>query len=48
MKIPGVFAVERKYLLKNTPAEQLIGIVKENQTELKNGIQTRNFLHKPL
>lgn len=34
LKIPGVFAVERKYLLEKTPAEQLIGIVKENNQEL--------------
>jgi cell division protein FtsI/penicillin-binding protein 2 len=43
MKIPGVFAVERKYLLKNTPAEQLIGIVKENQTELKKRYPDKEF-----
>lgn len=34
LKIPGVFAVERKYALSDILAEQLIGITGENQTEL--------------
>lgn len=43
LKIPGVFAVERKYLLENTPAEQLIGVVKENQTELIKRYPDKDF-----
>lgn len=35
LKIPGIFAVEKKYNLADYPAEQLIGIVRENPTELK-------------
>ncbi|WP_210366936.1 penicillin-binding transpeptidase domain-containing protein [Bacillus sp. REN3] len=35
MKIPGVFAVERKYPLSNIPAAQLLGVVGENEGELK-------------
>lgn len=35
LHIPGVFAVEKKYNLSDYPAEQLIGIVRENPEELK-------------
>ena len=35
LKIPGVFAVERKFPIKNIPAEQLIGLAAENPTEIK-------------
>ncbi|WP_174730033.1 peptidoglycan D,D-transpeptidase FtsI family protein [Mesobacillus harenae] len=31
LKIPGVFAVEQKYDVKKNPAEQLLGIVGENE-----------------
>jgi penicillin-binding protein 4B len=43
LKIPGVFAVERKYLLEKTPAEQLIGIVKENQQELSKRYPDKEY-----
>lgn len=35
LKIPGVFAVQRKYSIQQNPAEQLIGIVRENPELLK-------------
>lgn len=35
LKIPGVFAVERKFPIKNIPAEQLIGLAAENPAEIK-------------
>ncbi|NHM30409.1 peptidoglycan D,D-transpeptidase FtsI family protein [Neobacillus terrae] len=35
LKIPGVFAVERKFPIKNIPAEQLIGLAAENPSEIK-------------
>jgi penicillin-binding protein 4B len=35
LHIPGVFAVNKKYNVTNYPAQQLIGIVRENPTELK-------------
>jgi penicillin-binding protein 4B len=48
LKIPGVFAVERKYLLDDTPAEQLIGLVKENQSELKKRYPEKELPAKTL
>ncbi|MDZ5470890.1 penicillin-binding transpeptidase domain-containing protein (plasmid) [Bacillus sp. 31A1R] len=36
LKIPGVFAVERKYALSEYPAEQLLGIIGENEKVLKS------------
>ncbi|MBU8879484.1 penicillin-binding protein 2 [Bacillus sp. FJAT-29790] len=35
LQIPGVFAVEKKYNLKQNPAEQLIGITGENEIVLR-------------
>jgi cell division protein FtsI/penicillin-binding protein 2 len=35
LKIPGVFAIERKYSKANYPAEQLIGITGENEKVVK-------------
>jgi penicillin-binding protein 4B len=35
LKIPGVFAVERKYELAKLPAEQLIGLIRENPKEIE-------------
>ncbi|MGJ7921459.1 peptidoglycan D,D-transpeptidase FtsI family protein [Neobacillus sp. LXY-4] len=43
LKVPGVFAVKRKYLLANTPAEQLIGLVKENQQELNERYPDKEY-----
>lgn len=43
LKIPGVFAVDRKYLPETILAEQLIGIVKENQSELKKRYPDKDF-----
>jgi penicillin-binding protein 4B len=43
LTIPGVFAVERRYLLENTPAEQLIGVVKENGAELKKRYPDKDY-----
>jgi cell division protein FtsI/penicillin-binding protein 2 len=43
LKIPGVFAVERKYLLKKAPAEQLIGLVKQNYEELKRRYPDKEY-----
>ncbi|MFD2446152.1 peptidoglycan D,D-transpeptidase FtsI family protein [Bacillus sp. CGMCC 1.16607] len=34
LHIPGVFAVEKKYSIADYPAEQLIGIIRENPNEL--------------
>ncbi|WP_318508289.1 penicillin-binding protein 2 [Bacillus sp. T3] len=48
LEIPGVFAVERKYLLEKTPAEQLIGIVKENQQELAKRYPDKEFPQQTL
>lgn len=36
LKIPGVFAVERKFERSGIPAEQLIGMIGENPNELSN------------
>jgi penicillin-binding protein 4B len=35
LQIPGVFAVNKKYNLSDYPAQQLIGIIRENPNELK-------------
>ncbi len=35
LKIPGVFAVEKKYRLTDNPAEHLLGITGENETVLR-------------
>lgn len=35
LHIPGVFAVNKKYNLTDYPAQQLIGIIRENPNELK-------------
>jgi penicillin-binding protein 4B len=48
MEIPGVFAVERKYPLKKTPAEQLLGIIGENETLLKSRYGDKDFLPRTL
>ncbi|NMD70610.1 penicillin-binding protein 2 [Bacillus sp. DNRA2] len=48
LKIPGVFAVERKYLLAKTPAEQLIGITKQNNQELAKRYPDKEYPGKTL
>ncbi|WP_066049938.1 peptidoglycan D,D-transpeptidase FtsI family protein [Robertmurraya korlensis] len=46
LKIPGVFAVERKYSLTEYPAEQLIGITGENSTELQKRYPDKDLVEK--
>lgn len=35
LQIPGVFAVDKQYMMEDFPAEHLIGIIGENEQELK-------------
>jgi penicillin-binding protein 4B len=48
LKIPGVFAVERKYPLSNTQAEQLIGITGENSKLLEERYGDKEFSPRTL
>lgn len=48
MKIPGVFAVERKYPLDKIPAAQLLGIIGENESLLKSRYGEKDFLPRTL
>ncbi|RSD24116.1 peptidoglycan D,D-transpeptidase FtsI family protein [Mesobacillus subterraneus] len=48
MEIPGVFAVERKYPLERIPAAQLLGIIGENDGELKTRYGDKEFLPRTL
>lgn len=48
MKIPGVFAVERKYPLDKIPAAQLLGIIGENENLLKSRYGEKDFLPRTL
>lgn len=48
MEIPGVFAVERKYPLEKVPAAQLLGIIGENENELKARYGEKDFLPRTL
>jgi cell division protein FtsI/penicillin-binding protein 2 len=48
MKIPGVFAVERKYPLVKIPAAQLLGIIGENENLLKSRYGEKGFLPRTL
>lgn len=48
MKIPGVFAVERKYPLEKIPAAQLLGIIGENEGLLKSRYGEKDFLPRTL
>ena len=48
LKIPGVFAVEKKYFLDSRPAEQLIGVVKENKAELEKRYPEKEFSQQTL
>ncbi len=46
LKIPGVFAVERKYSLNEYPAEQLIGITGQNTAELQKRYPDKDLLEQ--
>jgi penicillin-binding protein 4B len=46
LKIPGVFAVERKYSLTEFPAEQLIGITGENAEELQKRYPDKDLVEQ--
>lgn len=46
LKIPGVFAVERKYSLTEYPAEQLIGITGQNAAELQKRYPDKDLLEQ--
>ncbi|MGI8383258.1 peptidoglycan D,D-transpeptidase FtsI family protein [Robertmurraya sp. P23] len=46
LKIPGVFAVERKYSLTEYPAEQLIGITGQNTVELQKRYPDKDLLEQ--
>ncbi|MHC0035821.1 peptidoglycan D,D-transpeptidase FtsI family protein [Pseudoneobacillus sp. C159] len=48
LKIPGVFAVQKKYNLASYPAEQLIGIVRENPSELKRRYPEKELSNQTL
>ncbi|HAQ06023.1 MAG TPA: penicillin-binding protein [Bacillus bacterium] len=48
MKLPGVFAVERKYPLAKTPAAQLLGITGENDGLLESRYGEKDFLPRTL
>jgi penicillin-binding protein 4B len=48
LKIPGVFAVERKYPLEQVPAAQLLGIIGENEGELQTRYGDKEFLPRTL
>jgi penicillin-binding protein 4B len=45
-KIPGVFAVEKKFDLKKNPAEHLIGIIGENEKVLKSRYPDKKMSEK--
>jgi penicillin-binding protein 4B len=48
LHIPGVFAVEKKYNIADYPAEQLIGIVRENPNELKRRYPDKELSNQTL
>jgi penicillin-binding protein 4B len=48
LHIPGVFAVNKKYNLAEYPAEQLIGIVRENPNELKRRYPDKELSNQTL
>jgi penicillin-binding protein 4B len=48
LHIPGVFAVEKKYNLTEYPAEQLIGIVRENPKVLKERYPEKELSNETL
>jgi len=48
LKIPGVFAIEKKFERSEVPAEQLIGLTGENPKELKNRYPNKELSEKTL
>ncbi|WHY76280.1 penicillin-binding transpeptidase domain-containing protein [Neobacillus sp. WH10] len=48
LKIPGVFAIEKKFERSEVPAEQLIGLTGENPKELKNRYPNKDLSEKTL
>lgn len=48
LKIPGVFAIERKFERSDVPAEQLIGLTGENVKELKKRYPNKELSEKTL
>ncbi len=46
LKIPGVFAVERKYSVTEYPAEQLIGITGQNTAELQKRYPDKDLVEQ--
>jgi cell division protein FtsI/penicillin-binding protein 2 len=48
LKIPGVFAIEKKFESKHVPAEQLIGLTGENSQELKKRYPNKELSEKTL
>lgn len=48
LHIPGVFAVNKKYNLADYPAQQLIGIVRENPKELKRRYPEKELSNQTL
>ena len=48
LKIPGVFAIEKKFERSEIPAEQLIGLTGENATELKKRYPDKELTEKTL
>ncbi|MEH7156991.1 peptidoglycan D,D-transpeptidase FtsI family protein [Neobacillus drentensis] len=48
LKIPGVFAIEKKFERSDVPAEQLIGLTGENPKELKKRYPNKELSEKTL
>ncbi|MEH7129985.1 penicillin-binding transpeptidase domain-containing protein [Neobacillus drentensis] len=48
LKIPGVFAIEKKFERSQVPAEQLIGLTGENSKELKKRYPNKELSEKTL
>jgi cell division protein FtsI/penicillin-binding protein 2 len=48
LKIPGVFAIEKKFERADVPAEQLIGLTGENPQELKKRYPNKELSEKTL
>ncbi|MGG1677511.1 peptidoglycan D,D-transpeptidase FtsI family protein [Neobacillus sp. NRS-1170] len=48
LKIPGVFAIEKKFERRDVPAEQLIGLTGENAKELQKRYPNKDLSEKTL
>jgi penicillin-binding protein 4B len=48
LKIPGVFAIERKNEFKNTLAEQLLGLTRENSSQLQKRYPNKDLSPRTL